>query len=51
MDGDGNTSVVTDDGAGWNLTNVLVKMEEPYKAADGSVAWVTYTLTDISLQA
>lgn len=51
VDGEGNTSVVTDDGAGWNLTNVLVKMEEPYKAADGSVAWVTYTLTDISLQA
>ena len=45
----GDTSVVTGDGAGWDLTNVLVKMEEPYKAADGSVAWVTYTLTDISL--
>lgn len=45
----GDTSIVTGDGAGWDLTNVLVKMEEPYKAADGSVAWVTYTLTDISL--
>lgn len=48
VDDGGNTSVVTE-GAGWNLTNVLVKMEEPYKAADGSVAWVTYTLTDIAL--
>lgn len=48
---DGNTSIVTGDDLGWNLTNVLVKIEEPYKAADGSVAWVTYTLSDISLAA
>lgn len=51
VDDSGNTAVVTGDGAGWNLTNVLVKIEEPYKAADGSVAWVTYTLSEISLAA
>ena len=46
---DGDDTVLVSEGAGWELKNVIVKIEEPYKAKDGSVQKVTYTLSDIDL--
>ena len=46
---EGDDTVLVSEGAGWELKNVIVKIEEPYKAKDGSVQKVTYTLSDIDL--
>ncbi len=44
------TNIYTDGTNAWGLTNVLVKIEEPFKYSDGSIGTITYLLTSIDIK-